>query len=604
MISKTVLNIFEEFDRIIQILSNDEVNKNQINNIEGDLKLLKLWRQEIESDKQSIFVIGKTSSGKSAFHNFLLDVNDEKEFLFKTSTGIQTGVIQTLQHCYLRENANAEIKIRNNDEFKKLNIPKHLGIEINNQSIIIPLISIDQISFLRDKIMAKAENEVSFNVSKAVDIINIHFPLKYFKGFIIVDTPGLGSSESTTDPTVKEYFQARSHILWFLNTQQRTLSDSIMLLSKEKNLLRSSLKKIKFIGNKIDLLIDDIKENDIEITINELKEELINTLNKALINILKEKSSNDIIFTSFKKPNKKFGSSTTLTEIKELEEKFQIEKKEINLDNIESFAFTLNRVLKELKDKIVADKKGKLSDKIKKLEYQKSILSKEITTIKGKIKYPQEARERSKREIKEIEKKDNLNTHVKYNQYLEDLKKSIDKIGNQFDNMIRANFSDVLLADVKVKITNFRKITDLSLKEKEGLWKKYVNDDELDTKKVSLSEFANEKIAGIDVIVGAIFNSIDTYIINKNSEIDKINNQIIISQKEHNNVENESKSIDEISKKIDRIMYLLVEDVESRISEWSSIDTNESTASIFENFLQLNYLLDEHTVLNTRIKNK
>jgi hypothetical protein len=599
MISKTVLSIFEEFDKIIQILSEDEANKNQINNINGDLKLLKLWRQEIESDKQSIFVIGKTSTGKSAFHNFLLDVNDEKEFLFKTSTGIQTGVIQTLQHCYQKEKANAEIKILNNDEFKKLEIPQHLDIEINDQSIIIPLISIDQISFLRDKIMAKDENEVSFNVSKAVDIINIHFPLKYFKGFIIVDTPGLGSSESATDPTVKEYFQARSHILWFLNTQQRTLSDSIMLLSKEKNLLRNSLDKINFIGNKFDML--DLEENE---NYTSIKEELINTLNKALLDILKDETLHNIIFTSFKKPNKKFGSTTTLDKIKELEEKFQIEKKEINLDNIESFLFTLNRVLKELKDKIVEDKKGKLSDKIKKLVNDKSILSKEITTINSKIKYPQDARERLKREIKEIEKKDNLNTHAKYNQYLENLKKSIDKIDNQFDNMIRANFSDVLLASVKVEITNFRKSTDHSLKEKEGFWKKYVNDDELDTKKVSLSKYVDEKIAGIDFIVNAILNSIDTYIVNKNSEIEKINDQITISKKEHNNVENELISIVEISKKINRIMYLLIEDVETRISEWSPINTNESTESVLVNFLQLNYLLDEHDVLTTRIKSK
>lgn len=598
MISKTVLNIFEEFDRIIQILSNDEVNKNQINNIEGDLKLLKLWRQEIESDKQSIFVIGKTSSGKSAFHNFLLDVNDEKEFLFKTSTGIQTGVIQTLQHCYHRENANAEIKTLNNDEFKKLEIPKHLGIEINDQSIIIPLISIDQISFLRDKIMAKHDikDEVSFNVSTAVEIINIRFPLKYFKDYIIIDTPGLGSSEPITDLTVKEYFQARSHILWFLNTQQRTLSDSIMLLSKEKNLLRSSLDKINFIGNKFDML--DLEENE---NYTNIKKELINTLNKALVDILKDETLNDIIFTSFKKPNKKFGSTTTLDEIKELEEKFQIEKKEINLDNIESFAFTLNRVLKELKDKIVADKKGRLSDKIKKLEYQKSILSKEITTINGKIKYPQEEREKSKREIREIEKKDKLDTRDKYNDYVDELKKSIIKIKKGFDDMIRANFNDIV--SDKIKIKEFKINNDLYLKEKDGFWKKYFYDKELKNKNVSLSKYVDDKITQIDVIVDEIFKSIESDLINKNTEIEKINVQITISKKEHNNVENESKSIDEISEKINRIIYLLIEDVEDRISEWSPIDTNESTGSVFENFLHLNYLLDEHIVLTKRINN-
>lgn len=601
MISKTVLNIFEEFDRIIQILSNDEVNRNQINNIEGDLKLLKLWRQEIESDKQSIFVLGKTSSGKSAFHNFLLDANDEKEFLFKTSTGIQTGVIQTLQHCYQKEKANAEIKILNNDEFQKLEIPQHLDIEINDQSIIIPLISIDQISFLRDKIMAKhdIEDEVSFNVSTAVEIINIHFPLKYFKDYIIIDTPGLGSSESTTDHTVKEYFQARSHILWFLNAQHRTLNDSIMLLNEEKNLLQSSLDKINFIGNKFDML--DLEQNE---NYTNIKEELIITLNKALINILEEKSSNDIIFTSFKKPNKKFGSTTTFDEIKELEEKFQIEKKEINLDNIESFALTLNRVLKELKDKIVADKKGSLSVKIEKLKNQKSTLSKKKDAIYGHETLLRETRERSQQEIRGIEKKDNLNTHNKYNDYVNQLKACIVIIERRFNDLIRAKFDDVINDDVKRKIEEFKMIIDLSLKEDEGFLKRIFKDTELKNKKESLSDYVIQKIRNINDIVNEIYDNINIYNYKIEIEIKGITSEIEDLKIKHNTIEFELISIVEISKKIDRIMYLLVEDVESRISEWSPTDTNISTGSILENFLQLNYLLDEHDVLTTRIKNK
>jgi hypothetical protein len=51
---------------------------------------------------------------------------------FGPKTSYKNIVIQTLQHCYLR-NANAEIKyvIMMNS---KLNIPKHLGIENNNQA--------------------------------------------------------------------------------------------------------------------------------------------------------------------------------------------------------------------------------------------------------------------------------------------------------------------------------------------------------------------------------------------------------------------------------------------------------------------------------------
>lgn len=603
MISKTVTNLFEEFDKITQILVQDELNKTKINSIEADLKLLKLWRQEIESDRQSIFVIGKTSAGKSAFHNFLLDVENEKEFIFKTSPGIQTGVIQTLQHCYHRDYAKAEIKILNNDEFNKLELPEFLDIEIIDQSIIIPLISIDQILFLRDEIMAyciiKDDDEVSFNVRKAVAIINIHFPLKYFKEFIIVDTPGLGSGEPTTDATVKEYFKARSHILWFLNAQHRTLNDSIMLLNEEKNLLQSNLNKITFIGNKFDML--DLEQNENH---NNIKVELVNTLNKALEGVLEETSLNNIRFTSFKKPNKKFGSTNTIDEIKELDLKFQLEKKEVKLDNIESFAFALNRVLEALKDKIISEKIGKISIKIKNLENRKSILTKEITTINSKIKYPQEARERLKREIMEIEKKDNLNTHAKYNQYLKNLQDSINKIGNQFGDMIRANFSGIPLVIVNAQFKNFKEIPEFSLKGKETTWKKYINDDELDGNKASLLKFVNEKIAAIDLLVNTLISNINTYVNSVNSEIKKINDQIALSQKDSNNAKYELKSIDEILEKIKTIKDLLIVDIESQIAEWSPKHTNETTASVLENFLQLNSLLDEHNVIAERLNYK
>ena len=140
MVSKSISNIFKEFDETIELLKNDELTKKQITSTEGDLNLLNLWRKEIESDKQSVFIVGKTSTGKSEFHNLLLDIDIEakEEKLFKTSTKVETGIIQTLQHCNKREDAYAELKICNGEEFKKLEIPQDLSIKFEDKKIIIP----------------------------------------------------------------------------------------------------------------------------------------------------------------------------------------------------------------------------------------------------------------------------------------------------------------------------------------------------------------------------------------------------------------------------------------------------------------------------------
>ena len=216
--------------------------------------------------------------------------------------------------------------------------------------------------------MAKSEDESSFNVSKSVDVINIHFPLRYFRDFIFIDTPGLGSSESATDGSVRDNFQGKSHVLWLMDASDRTLLNSLSLLNKEKKILKNNLDKICFIGNKFDLI--NLEEEESHST---LREELLKALNDGLFKILDGENVNpDLILTSFKKPNKKFGETTTFGEIKKIEDKFQIDKKETNIDNIEDFVSCLKDVLKQLKDNIIADKKAEISKKIKEASIKKN----------------------------------------------------------------------------------------------------------------------------------------------------------------------------------------------------------------------------------------
>ena len=216
----------------------------------------------------------------------------------------------------------------------------------------------------------------------------------------------------------------------------------------------------------------------------------------------------------------------------------------------------------------------------------------------------QYSREKYKNEIREIEKGNSLNTHEKYNMYVSKLKYSISNIEQNLDALIRAKFKDIVSNDVRLKIRNFGTIKDLSLKEKESLWKKYLKDDELDSKKEDLYKYVDEKIRNIDGIFYGAFSSIDPHVGSKRKQKESLNSTIGVLNREYDNVENKLSSIVNINDKISKIMNLLIEDVEVRISEWAPIDTYESIDAVFENFLQLNYLLDEHNTITNRIKNK
>ena len=94
----------------------------------------------------------------------------------------------------------------------------------------------------------------------------------------------------------------------------------------------------------------------------------------------------DLIFTSFKEPNEKFPKSNTFDELKKLEEKFQLDKKEVNLNNIESFVDTLKIVLNHLKDEIVAVKKVEITICKKEVEDEISEIARNISEIENNRK--------------------------------------------------------------------------------------------------------------------------------------------------------------------------------------------------------------------------
>jgi hypothetical protein len=591
-----------EYDEIIIKLKKNENSNRILEEIAGDFRLLELWRKEIESDKQSIFIIGKTSTGKSEFHNLLLDTDNKDEFIFKTSTRVETGVIQSLQHCENKENARAEISVRNIEEFDKLPYKHIPGILTGNNVIILPLKTVKDICFLRDQVMAKSDDANSYNVIVAVNVINIHFPLKYFKNFILIDTPGLGSHESLTDNVVRNYFYGKSHILWLLNTSKRTLSDCISLMRDEKNLLINSLDKIVFIGNKFDLI--EVEDNERHVN---LKEELTTTLNNELGKIIFDKKKHvEIFFTSFKKPNKRFGDSTSYDELKKLEEKILLERKITSFNNIDRFVAALVDVLKIIKEKFITSKKEIISKKIQENEFESKILQKNKDVYIALIPDIKDLSSRLKNEIIAIKKEDNLSNHERYNNYLKLFKKSIIQSTDRFNHLIRAKLNKIVNNELQNKIEKLIFLKDFTLKNKESLGRRFVYDGELYEQRELLNSYVNEKIALIIDIETLLINLIGLHVesISKRIHFLRENIQNQKSNKIHINYDLEI--INAILYKIININTLLREDIEINIEKWNPIyiTNNVTESDVLFNFLELNSLLDEHNTISNRIKNR
>lgn len=355
MISQPVKNILMEFGDIFQKFGENEVTSKEV-------KLLKLWKEEIESEKQSIFIIGKTSTGKSEFHNFLLDIDNKNDAIFKTSTKVKTGIIQTLEHCENRTTAYAEIIIKNKNEFNKLSIPPNINIELKDGSCKINLDNSERIRFFRDNVIAKSDKGTNFNLIAAVAQVNIKYPLKYFKRYRIIDTPGLASSISATDSVVKEYFHGKSHIFWFLDASKQTMSDNLTLLLEERKLLAMGIDRVNFIANKFDLMEYD-NDNNSKDEVLKRKQVLTDLLKKTLVDILEIKDVNpNIIFTSFKKPGKKFVESDTYQEIRSIEGSLISNKNESNYRNITSLISTMNVVVERINETEIAKKEKEIDD--------------------------------------------------------------------------------------------------------------------------------------------------------------------------------------------------------------------------------------------------
>jgi len=600
MVSNSVKKILQEFDNVLNDLKkNKEVNV-YLNKMSLDIKLLELWREEITSNKQSIYIIGKTSTGKSEFHNFLLDVKNKKDYLFKTSTKVETGIIQTLEHCKNQSDSYANIHIKNKNEFNKLLIPKETNAELNNKFLKIPLNNSENIIFFRENIIAKSDAPNSFDLISAVSQVDIVFPLKYLQKYRIIDTPGLASSQPKTDSIVRKYFQGKSHVFWFLDASKRTISDSLTLLKTEKQLIKNSFKRILFFTNKFDLMEYDDVGGKTKIEVENRKNELSKSIKTTLQNILTISNLNfNIYFTSFKKPEKKFLDENTIDIINKIDKKFISEKKKINYDNINSLISSMKKVLTKIKNGIISKKEEKIDKDIQRhLNKKRELLIEQ--TIAQKIKKETiDTIDKVIINIKSIKKESNLNTHDRYNKYVDNFKTEIEKSCTTIKNSFK-RIPEISIKQFDKKILQIKKLDGISLKEKETIWKKYFNDNELDKMKDILSKLVSNKIDTIDSLKIIINKELDLY---NTDEVKKERKTILNLEKQKIEIQQNSKIITNIRNKIDHINKYLLEDIEKKVAKWNphNNNNNNNNNNNIWNFLSLYALLEEHEMIKHQI---
>lgn len=544
---------------------------------------IKSWREEIEYGKQSIYIAGKTSSGKSKFLNNLLDkeFNDE---LFKTSTRVETGTIQTLEHCSSKESSYASIKIKSEVEFALLDVPEEIRFERKGLTFTLPLNSITQIKFLREAIITKTSDKKNvFHATKAIDRVDIKYPMKLFKDFKIIDTPGLASSESGTDNAVKKDFVGRSYVFWFFDASD--IENSLRILEDNKSLFDKRIDRVVLLGNRIDLIdLEDYGGIKFSVILEEMAKKVMGV-------VCKEVST---LFISLKHIKKHRGITSFMC-LKNLEKDLLQKQKNTDYGNIGMLAWSLEGLLSKLStnkgENIFIDKDIKrYSDEIKelRLDCQKTAFHKSDAI--DKIQHGLTA-------IKEIPKEKNLNTHERFEKYRSVFDRMVSKYGREISNLLHRN-NCFKSPDLENELLIFKGQIDLSLKEKEHIFKQYFRDKELADKKDKLFSYIEMKKNILEKLKKTIEKDSYNYVNDKEKDISELNQKVDSLKKDKREFQSYLCKVGELKTSVQNIKSLLLDDLESDIAIWEPL--LEDDQSKLDSFFKLYSLLGEHTYLEKK----
>jgi hypothetical protein len=243
------------------------------------VKLVELFIEEISSKRKSIYIAGKTSSGKSSFLNYILDSPGLK--VIPETCKTETRRILRLQHSSEKK---ASVKLCTQSplpaSFKK-EIQECDEIRFDERSGSVEILLETESGVALFHRMIQADQERHYDPVQTIDYIDLFYPVRYFKDYIIYDTPGLASWKSETDEEVTVKMFNHSLILWMLIGNEPNLTESLKVLDDNNHLTRAIEKeRLVFISNFFDQLDKTCRDHGLDDPETFIREKFLNYAKK------------------------------------------------------------------------------------------------------------------------------------------------------------------------------------------------------------------------------------------------------------------------------------------------------------------------------------
>ena len=399
------------------------------------VKLVELFIEEISSKRKSIYIAGKTSSGKSSFLNYILDSPGLK--VIPETCKTETRRILRLQHSSEKK-ASLKLSPRSTlpESFKK-EIQASDAVKFDEKSGSVEILLETGVGITLFHRLIQADQELHYDPIQHIDYIDLSYPVRYFKDYIIYDTPGLASWKSETDEEVTVKMFNHSLILWMLIGNEPNFTESLKVLEDNSHLTREiERERLVFISNFFDQLDKTCRDHGLDDPETFIREKFLNYAKETDLGF------SGFYFSVFKSQNNDYLRYKKLTErsLLEIEKHLAENGRKIHLLNfgnasdklikmLEIFRPSLSQKKKELRSALDAVKRN-----LKVFEERRRERTASLPVLEDIVSF-----ENLREEIKRLcEKIGENKSNDRYNRSLKDLADYVsglvDKLGSKIRN--------------------------------------------------------------------------------------------------------------------------------------------------------------------------
>jgi len=227
------------------------------------VKLVELFIEEISSKRKSIYIAGKTSSGKSSFLNYLLDSHGLK--VIPETCKTETRRILRLRHSGEKKASLKLCPQSTLPAFLEKEIQESDAVRFDEKSGSVEILLETEVGIELFHRLIQADPELHYDPIQYIDYVDLSYPVRYFKDYIIYDTPGLASWKSETDEEVTVKMFNHSLILWMLIGNEPNLTESLKVLDDNSHLTREiERERLVFISNFFDQLDKTCRDHGLD----------------------------------------------------------------------------------------------------------------------------------------------------------------------------------------------------------------------------------------------------------------------------------------------------------------------------------------------------